>query len=48
MVNGFVQVLNEDVSNTTLAKAGVTLGPHHTAWPVFNQAAVKSVQSALS
>ncbi len=47
MVNALVEVLDEDVPNTALTETGITLRPHHSAWPALDRAAVKGIQSTL-
>jgi hypothetical protein len=48
VVNGLIQVLDEDVSLPSLPEGRVTLRPHNPAWPVLDQAIVEVFQSSLS
>jgi len=47
VVDGLVEVLDEDVSDTGLAEGGVALGPHDAEGPALDQGVVQGVQSAL-
>ena len=48
VVDGLVQVLDEDVSDVGAAEAGVALGPHDTADAALDIRKVHSVKGALS
>lgn len=48
IINRLVQVLNENVTNTTFPQRWVTLGPHDAHRPAFDHVEVHCVQSTLS
>ena len=48
VVNALVEVLDEDVSLTSLAEGGVTLGPHDSARAVLDEGVVEVLEGALT
>ena len=48
VVNGLVQVLDEDIANTGAAEAGVTLTPHDPDGFSFQDVEIHGVQSPFS
>jgi len=48
VVDGCIEVLDEDVSLTGLAEGGVTLRPHDAAWSTLDESVVELFQSTLS
>ncbi len=47
VVNGLVQVFDEDVANSGSAKAGIALAPHDSDRFAFQNVKVHRVQSSL-
>lgn len=48
VVNGDIQVLDENVAGTSLAKGGVTLGPHDAAGATLDDGVVELLKSLLT
>lgn len=48
VVDGGIQVLDEDVAGTGLAESRVTLGPHDAAGTVLDQSVVQGLQGTLT
>ena len=48
VVDGLVEVFDEDVALAGLAKGGITLGPHDTAGTSLNERVVERLQSTLT
>jgi hypothetical protein len=48
VVDGGIQVLDEDVAGSGLAESGVTLGPHDAAGTVLDQGVVQGLQGTLT
>jgi hypothetical protein len=48
VINGSIQVLDEDVTRASLAKSRITLGPHDTAGLTLDQSVVEGFQSTLT
>lgn len=47
VINGLVQVLDEDVSHSTLPQGGITLRPHDAEGSAFDHIEVHGVQGSL-
>lgn len=48
VINGLIQVLDEDVAHSTLPQGGVPLRPHDAERPAFDHIEVHGVQGSLS
>jgi hypothetical protein len=48
VVNGDIEVLDEDIALASLAEGGVTLGPHDTAGSALDEGVVQLLESALT
>jgi hypothetical protein len=48
VVNALVEVLDEDVSLSSLSESRVSLTPHDSAWPVLDQGVVEVLESSLA
>jgi len=48
VVNGLVQVLDEDVADSRSPEGGVTLAPHNPDWAAFQDIEIHRVKSSLS
>ncbi len=48
VINGLIQVLDEDVTHSTLPQGRVTLRPHDAERPTFDYIEVHGIQGSLS
>lgn len=47
VVDGLVEVLDEDVAGTSLSEGWITLGPHDSAWLALDQRVVELVEGSF-
>jgi len=48
VVNGSIQVLDEDIALASLSESRITLGPHDAAWTAFDESIVQFLQGLLA
>lgn len=48
VINGFIQVLDEDVANSRFAQRRISLGPHDANGGTIDRVKVHGVQSSFS